>query len=119
MLHDTLMSVRFPSEEKWSAAHNEGKLLLFFPTEVREGVKTSQGESDAVACRRIANLDTLAVYEDALVFGAALVPNIAGGVPDNPVLGRLSKSSRGAWLLLPHTQEELYLAQKWIEENPA
>lgn len=119
MLHDTLMSVRFPSEDRWNTAKNEGSLLLFFPTELREGVKTSQGVSDAVACQRIANLDTGSVYTDALIFGAALVPNIAGGAPDSPVLGRLSKSSRGAWLLLPHTQEELYLAQKWIEENPA
>jgi hypothetical protein len=113
------MSARLPSDDRWSAAQNEGDLLLFFPSELRNGIKTSQGETDAVACRTIVNLEAGRVFTDALVFGAALVPNIAGGVPDRPVLGRLNKSDRGAWILLPHSQEELDKAHKWMMENPA
>lgn len=123
MLHDTLMSAKVPEEQaspaRWTTAQHEGNLLLFFPSELREGVKTSQGVSDAVFCRRIVDLDAGQAYDSALVFGAALVPNIKGGVPESPVCGRLVKSERGAWLLAPHTQEELYVAQKWIEENIA
>lgn len=117
MYHDTLMSARLPSDDRWSPARNEGSLLLFYPSGMREGVKTSQGVSDALHCRRIVNLDDGRVFEDALIFGAALVPNVAGGAPDSAVLGRLKKSERGAWILAPHNQEELYLAEKWISEN--
>lgn len=128
MHHDTLMSAKLPLEEEWPVARppsgdrwvtaqHEGSLLLFYPTELREGVKTSQGVSDAISCRRIVDLDSGDVFEGALVFGAALVPNLKGGLPDSPVCGRLIKSERGAWLLTPHSQEELYAAQKWITEN--
>lgn len=117
MLHDTLMSTRLPSDDRWVTAQNEGNLILFFPAELRTGVKTSQGETDAVACHRVVNLDTNTVYDTALIFGAALVPNISPAAPDSAVLGRLAKGDRGAWILLTHTQEELHAAQKWIEEN--
>lgn len=113
-----LMSARLPSEEqeRWVTAQHEGHLLLFYPSEKREGVKTSQGVSDAVHCRRIVDLDSGQVYQGALVFGAGLVPNIVGGIPDSAVCGRLAKSEKGAWVLTPHNQEELYAAQKWISE---
>ncbi len=117
MLHDTLMRARLPSDDRWTAAGNEGALTLFFPAELRTGVTTKQGETDAVLCHRIVNLDTGQAFENSLVFGAALVPNISPAAPDSSVLGRLTKGDRGAWILLPHTQEELYQAQKWIEEN--
>lgn len=119
MYQDMLMSARIMSDDRWVTAENEGGLLLFFPAELRQGVKTSQGVTDAVLCRRIVNLDTQAVYHDALVFGAALVPNVSGGTPDGAVLGRLGKTERGAWVLHPHTQEELYTAENWIKENNA
>jgi hypothetical protein len=115
------MSAKAPEEQappaRWTTAQHEGSLLLFFPSELREGIKTSQGVSDAVLCRRVVDLDAGQAYEAALIFGAALVPNIKGGIPDAPVCGRLLKSERGAWLLSPHSQEELYVAQKWITEN--
>lgn len=117
MYHDTLMSARFPSEDRWITAQHEGQLLLFYPSEVREGIKTSQGVSDAVFCRMVVDLDSGQTFEEALIFGAALVPNIRGGIPDSPVCGRLVKSEKGAWVLAPHSQEELYSAQKWITEN--
>lgn len=117
MLHDVLMSARAPSDTRWVTSENEGALLLFFPTEVRSGIKTSQGTADAVLCRRIANLDTGESYTEALVFGAALVPNIEPAAPDSAVLGRLEKSSRGAWVLQPHTPEELAVALTWMKEN--
>lgn len=119
MFQDMLMSARIMSDDRWVTAENEGGLLLFFPSEVRNGVKTSQGVSDAVLCHRIVNLDTGAVYENALVFGAALVPNVGPGAPGSAVLGRLAKTSRGAWVLDPHSQEDLYLAHHWMKENNA
>lgn len=117
MYTSMLMSARFPTEEQWRTAQHEGRLLLFFPEELREGVTTSQGTSDAVLCRRVVDLDAQEAYEDALIFGAALVPNIKPAIPSESVCGRLVKSEKGAWILTPHTQEDLYVAQKWIEEN--
>lgn len=121
MLHDTLMSARAPEEQdppaRWTTAQHEGSLLLFYPSELREGVKTSQGVTDAVFCRRVVDLDAGQAFESALIFGAALVPNLKGAIPEAAVCGRLAKSEKGAWILVPHSQEELYAAQKWITEN--
>lgn len=117
MYHDALMSARLPSEDKWTTSQHEGRLLLFFPSEIREGIKTEHGASDAVLCRRVVDLDSGQTFEGALIFGAALVPNVKGAIPDASVCGRLAKSEKGAWILTPHNQEELYVAQKWIQEN--
>lgn len=119
MFHDMLMSARSPSDTRWVTSENEGSLLLFFPSEVRSGIDTKQGTADAVLCGQIVNLDTGDVYTEALVFGAALVPNIGPAAPDSAVLGRLTKSERGAWMLQPHGAEELAIAQNWIKENNA
>ncbi len=119
MLHDTLMSIRFPSEDRWATAQHEGHLLMFYPRELREAVSTVHGVSDAVDCRRVVDLDSREVFEDALIFGAALVYNIKPGIPDAAVVGRLHKTERGAWMLKPHTPEELNAAEQWESENLA
>jgi hypothetical protein len=116
--HDTLMSFRLPPDSTWSAAQNEGALIAFFPSEIRRAVDTAHGTKDAVNCRKVVNLDTGEVFHDVLVFGAALTVNIREGVPDNAVLGRLTKGARGAWFLAPHTPEELAQAHNWMTENP-
>lgn len=125
MYHDTLMSARIPTETdkpssagRWTTAEHEGQLLLFFPSEMRENVKTSRGTTDAVACHRVVDLESGQVYEDTLIFGAALVLNLKGGADlQVPVCGRLAKSDKGAWVLKPHSQEELNVAHGWIQEN--
>lgn len=117
MYQDTLMSARLPSEEAWTTAEHEGRLLLFYPAEKREAVQTAHGTVDAVLCHRIVDLDSGQAYDDVLVFGTALVVNIADGIPDSAVCGRLTKTQRGAWMLAPHTQEELHAAEKWMREN--
>ena len=119
MLHDMLMSARLPADTKWVPAENEGALILFYPVEVKEAVTTSYGTSDAVLCEKIVNLDTGTVYEETLVFGAGLVVNIREGVPGRMVLGRLSKTSRGAWVLLPHNEEDEQLADRHTLEEIA
>lgn len=125
MLHDLLMSAKAPEGEppeapaRWVTAQHEGRLLLFYPTGIAEGIKTSQGVSDAVECSRIIDLDTGEIYRDARVFGVALLVNLKVAIPDQAVCGRLAKSSRGAWIIAPHSAEELDTAQKWISEDLA
>ena len=123
MLHDILMSARAPEEQnapqagRWTTAQHEGHLLVFYPSELREAVTTVHGTSDAVHCHRVVDLDTQEVFEGALIFGAALVYNIKVGVPDAAVIGRLNKTSKGAWVLTAHSPEELNTAQRWESEN--
>ena len=119
MFHDMLMSARLPADDRWVPAENEGALILFYPTELKEAVATSYGTSDAVLCKKIVNLDTGVTYEDTLVFGAGLVVNIREGIPDRMVLGRLGKTARGAWVLLAHTEEEAQLADRHTLEEIA
>ena len=127
MLHDVLMSARAPEEQdappdwaatsRWTPAQHEGHLLMFYPAELREAVTTVHGTSDAVHCHRVVDLDTREVFEGALIFGAALTHNIKVGIPDAAVIGRLSKTSKGAWVLTRHSPEELGTAQQWESEN--
>jgi len=115
-----IMSLRLPEEDedgRWRTADHNGNLLAFYPSEVRRGVKTAHGEADAVFCSKIVNVDTGRVYRSALVYGAALVPNVGGGAPDNIVLGRLGQGEkRGenrAWVLFPHNEQELQRFLDW------
>jgi hypothetical protein len=110
------------ADDKWTAAEHNGNLLLFFPTEIRRGIKTSNGDADAVSCSRVVNLDTGRVLHNTLIFGAALVPNVGGGAPDGVVLGRLSQGEGKAgqskpWILLPHDERELHIAQNWLAQD--
>lgn len=107
------------ADDKWTAAEHHGNLLLFFPTEVRRGVKTSNGDADAVACSRVVNLDTGRVLHNTLIFGTALVPNIGPAAPDGVVAGRLSQGEgkpgqSKPWILLPHDENELRRVQEWL-----
>jgi hypothetical protein len=110
------------ADDKWTAAEHNGNLLLFFPTEVRRGIKTSNGDADAVSCARVVNLDTGRVLHNTLIFGTALVPNIGGGAPDGVVLGRLGQGEgkpgqSKPWILLPHDEVELHRAQDWLARD--
>lgn len=110
------------ADDKWTAAEHNGHLLLFFPTEIRRGIKTSNGDADAVACSRVVNLQTGKILHNTLIFGTALVPNIGGGAPDGIVLGRLGQGEgkpgqSKPWILLPHDEAELRMAQDWLARD--
>lgn len=112
------------ADDKWTAAEHNGDLLIFFPTEIRRGIKTSNGDADAVACSRVVNLRTGRVLRNTLIFGTALVPNIGGGAPDGIVLGRLSQGEgkpgqSKPWILLPHDESELQLCHQWLAQDAA
>ena len=110
------------AEDKWTAAEHLGNLLLFFPTEVRRGIKTTNGDADAVACSRVVNLDTGRVLNNTLIFGTALVPNIGPAAPDSLVAGRLAQGEgkpgqSKPWILLPHDENELRQVQAWLAHD--
>jgi hypothetical protein len=107
--------------DKFTAAEHNGCLLLFFPTEFRTQIPTSNGTTDAVATK-IVNLNTGQVLHDALVFGSALIPQLKGAVPDGMVLGRLGQgqNTKGnpPWILAPHSEQDVAVAEQWLAANP-
>lgn len=107
--------------DKFTAAEHNGCLLLFFPTEFRSNIPTSNGTTDAVATK-IVNLNTGQVLNDALVFGSALIPQLKGAVPDGMVLGRLGQgqNTKGnpPWILAPHSEQDVAVAEQWLAANP-
>lgn len=108
-------------EDKFVAAQHAGALLLFFPTRFHSQIKTSNGETDAVSAR-IVNLNTGQVLEDSMIFGSALVPQLKAAVPDGMVLGVLgqgeNKKGNPPWLLFPHTEQQVQVAEQWLAANP-
>jgi hypothetical protein len=99
------------------AAH-EGELLAFVsPTD--ELTNTAYGESTAARCAYVVNLDKLEVFEDVLLFGAALAPRLYEST-ETIVAGRLVKGEaqpgrNAPWLLEDPTDEELGVAEAFFE----
>ncbi len=108
-------------EDKFVPADNKGALLLFFPTQLQQGIKTAHGESDAVAAR-IVRLNDGRIYDNALIFPTALVTQLKAAVPDGMVLGTLGQgeNTKGnpPWLLSPHTEADVQVAEQWLAANP-
>lgn len=108
-------------EDKFVPAENNGALLLFFPTQVQQQIKTAHGEADAVHAT-VVRLNDGRVYENALIFPQALVTQLRGAVPDGMVLGTLgqgeNKKGNPPWLLLPHTEQDVAVAERWLAANP-
>lgn len=108
-------------EDKFTAAEHNGALLLFFPTEFRSQIPTTNGTTDAVQTK-IVNLNTGRVMNDSLVFGSALIPQLKAAVPDGMVLGVLgqgeNKKGNPPWLLFPHSEQHVQVAEAWLAANP-
>lgn len=113
-----ILSLALPDDDArpWVTSEHDGNLLVLFPAEVLHGVKTQFGESDAVRCDRIVDLDTAEEFPNVVIFGAALVPNIGPGAPDGIILGRLSKLGK-ARVLADHTEEDLTRCTTWINNS--
>lgn len=109
-------------EDKFAPSENAGALLLFFPTAFTAQVKTAHGESDAVTAR-IVRLNDGRVYDNAMVFSTALVTQLKGAIADQGmVLGTLGQgeNTKGnpPWLLSPHTEADVAVAERWLAANP-
>lgn len=108
-------------EDKFVPADNNGALLLFFPTQLQQGVATAHGTADAIAAR-VVRLEDGRVFDNALIFPTALVTQLKSAVPDGMVLGRLGQgqNTKGnpPWLLSPHTEADVAVAERWLAANP-
>lgn len=106
---------------KWDEV--KGSLLLIEVTDVRHGVQTSYGETDAVEAN-IAVLDGNGKgenHDNTLVFPKLLQSQLRGQV-GKKVLGRLSqgqaKSGQSApWLLAEANADDYKMAEDWVKNN--
>jgi len=108
-------------EDKFAPAESKGALLLFFPTLFQSQVKTEHGETDAVTAR-VVRLNDGRVYDNAMIFSTALVTQLKAAIPDGMVLGTLdqgeNKRGNPPWLLRPHTEQDVAVAEQWLAANP-
>lgn len=99
-----------------------GSLLHITVGEVKRGIQTSMGTSDAVSCD-VAVLDGThkgSTFEDVLLFPKVLVGQLspAAGSDDPVVVGRLGKGDAkpgksAPWVLLNPTDADLETAAKY------
>jgi hypothetical protein len=102
-----------------------GSLALIYVRELREGVPTPYGESDAVAV----DLHFLdgpkggEIFENTLLFQRAIVGSLRSASHSDPVLARIgqgiAKPGQSApFVLLPFTDADAALATGYIERRP-
>jgi hypothetical protein len=110
------------SPSKFRAADYQGNLVLVWPTEYRQGIKTDYGDSDAVAARVVVldGANGVEEHDNVLFFQGALISTLKPSVGSNkPVLGRLgrgtSKPGQSApFILVPFTEADAKLARDYF-----
>lgn len=110
------------SPSKFRPADYQGNLILVWPTEYRQGIKTDYGDSDAIAARVVV-LDAsggIEEHDNVLFFQGALISTLKPSVGTNkPVLGRLgrgtSKPGQSApFILTPFTEADAQAARNYF-----
>lgn len=111
--------------ERWDKEDDLGELIAFVNIDSAE-VETQHGDATAAEVDYIVILtgdNEGKVYEDQLVFGAALAPSIYGAdAPSGIVLGRLeqgegSKGKNPPWLLTEPSKKDHKVQLEWFNEN--
>lgn len=111
------------SGDRFDKERHEGDVCLFLEPEARD-IDSHFGTSTAAACDYVVALtdNGAVVYEDQLIFGAALAPAIyePGQRLVAGRLGRAKKAQAGrnrAWILEPLTADEAAAVKDWAERN--
>jgi hypothetical protein len=100
---------------------HEGHLLAFVGITLEEGVSTVHGDADAVRVETLVCLDDPALFNDQMMFGAALVPRLSEAEGDI-ITGRLvkgeAKAGRNApWLLSDPDDDDMKQVDDFFDEN--
>jgi hypothetical protein len=101
-----------------------GSLALFYVHEVRQGIVTSFGEREAVACD-VHVLDGPKAgesFENALIFQGALIGSLRSAGGGDPVLARISQGvakpgQKPPYVLTEFTDADARLAETWIAQH--
>lgn len=114
------------SGDRWKAADHLGELTAFVDVTLAEGVGQDfgNGPDDAADCSYIVTLDGKeadTVYEDAWVFGKALVPALTRAetqiIVGRVVKGEAKPGRNAPYLLDDPTDEDLATAQEWFSAH--
>jgi hypothetical protein len=106
--------------DKWDrGAHLDHAHVFIDSAFAVEAVETVHGPAEAVKVEHVACIDCAEVWSDVLVFGAALVPRLAGA--EGIVVGRLgqglARPGRNApWTLDDPTEADLAEAEAWLDK---
>lgn len=110
--------------DDFNKADHEGKLLMFVEPEHRE-VDTEYGTAQTASCDYVVAFEddgTAEVFNDTLIFGAALAPAVYNaGTP--VVVGRLGKAATAkpgrsrAWILDDPSDDDLAIAQAFADKS--
>ena len=105
--------------DRWDKQAHLDHLHLFIGPKERREVETSFGLGTPAHVPLIVCIDTLEVYSDQLVFGAALEPRLTGD--SDVIVGRLgqglAKPGRSApWTLDDPTEADLIQAETFLEQ---
>jgi hypothetical protein len=100
---------------------HEGHLLAFIGISYQESVSTVHGDTDAVVIETLVCLDDIQLWNDQMIFGAALVPRLAEAEGDI-IGGRLvkgeAKAGRNApWLLVEPDDDDMKHMDEFFDEN--
>jgi len=110
-----------PSGDIFKIADYNGALVLIYVHELREDIVTSFGPTDAIRAD-VHVLDGEHAgdsFENALLFGRALVPSLSGAVKGEPVLGRIGTGvpkpgQNPPFIIQPYDERDAKIATDWI-----
>ena len=95
-------------------------LLLIQPLALRT-VRLNDGREVRAVAANVADLTEGEFRPGVVLTGPTLIENIKSAIGKGVVLGRLVRievKGGTARILLPHTERDLRLAEKWLAENP-
>ena len=114
-----------PSQgDKFNVSEHVGSLCLFFVHDVRQGIMTTFGEKEAVACD-IHVLDgphAGEISSDALIFQGALIGSLRRAAGGDPVLGRIGQGvskpgQQAPYILSEFTGDDAAKAETYLAER--
>ena len=114
-----------PSQgDKFDVGEHTGSLCLFFVHDVRQGINTSFGDKEAVACdvHVLDGKDAGEIYSDCLIFQGALIGSLRRAAGGDPVLARIgtgvAKPGQNAPYILPEfTTDDAVKAEAYLTER--
>mgnify|MGYP003626551190 FL=1 len=108
--------------DQWKPKTHLGRLVMFTVDRMSEEITTDFGPATPIICSQIVVLDGEdpgAVFDDAFVFGAGMIPQLKPSAGGGKVLGRIGQreakpGKSGAWFIDVPTDADKDLARQWI-----
>ena len=114
-----------PSQgDRFTVADHVGSLCLFFVHEVRQGLPTSFGDREAVACdvHVLEGQDAGEIFQDCLIFQGGLIGSLRRAAGGDPVLGRIAQGiakpgQNAPYILSEFTPADAAKAEAYLTER--